>query len=94
MSDDDLKRDLFWDSIERLGQRGCESAAKLAEAVQPSHNKQMATALLKVSLQCSNYDDGVRYCDFCGHCINHKEFSANDHIDDCPLKVLGERLNG
>jgi uncharacterized paraquat-inducible protein A len=31
MNEDDFKRKLFWDCIERLGQKGCESAAKLAE---------------------------------------------------------------
>lgn len=49
-------------------------------------------ALLKISNQCSNYDDGVRYCDFCGHCINVRKFDITDHTDDCPIKVIANKL--
>ena len=73
----------------------CEKClSKMAEsASSASTNKQMAAALLKASVQCSSFQDGARFCDFCGKCISHREFSSKHHTYDCPFRLLGERLN-
>lgn len=49
--------------------------------------------LVKISEQCSNYEDGGRYCDFCGHHITMGKFVAGDHDSQCAIRIIGERLN-
>jgi len=47
-------------------------------------------ALIMLSQQCSHYEDGARWCDFCSHKLEVPPFAG--HKEDCPVYEVRRAL--
>ena len=45
-------------------------------------------AINRIVWKCSTYEDGSRWCIFCGEKINHRRPHASPHLAKCPLTVI------